>query len=96
MRRHGRVHLQAGGGLGFWWFRSPAVGDARYLIDEVQVDGRLCREVQPLRELLEWLKIAEHLDTLQGHWSRHIDSPSGPLTVQVATYRITMHSWSAR
>jgi very-short-patch-repair endonuclease len=81
------AHLQAGGGLGFWWFRSPIVSDARYLIDEVQVDGRLCSEAQPLRELLEWLKIAERLDTLQGHRSRHIDAPSAPFTAQVATYR---------
>jgi hypothetical protein len=81
------AHLEAGGGFGVWWFRSQVVTDARYLIDEVRVDGRLCREAEPLRELLEWLWIAERLDTLHRHWSGHIDPPAGPFTVQVASYQ---------
>jgi very-short-patch-repair endonuclease len=90
VKRHATAllaHLDTGGGFGFWWFRSQVVTDALYLINEVRVDGRLCSEPQPLRELLEWLDIAEHFNTLHMHWARYSDPPSGPLTVHVAAYR---------
>lgn len=79
-------HLEAGGKLGFGPFRSKVVKEAKYLIREVRVNGNSCDNPQSLRNLIEWIKIADHLDLLGKHWSICTDPPSGPFDTQVAEY----------
>jgi len=79
-------HLEAGGKLGFGPFRSKVVKEAKYLIREVRVNGNSCDNPQSLRNLIEWIEIADHLDLLGKHWSICTDPPSGPFDTQVAEY----------
>jgi very-short-patch-repair endonuclease len=79
-------HLEGGGKLGFWRFRPDAVKEGIYLIKDVRVDGALCDTQQPLRYLLEWIEIADHLDVLRECWAPHTKVPSSSFAAQVAGY----------
>jgi very-short-patch-repair endonuclease len=80
-------HLEAGGGLGFGPFRPKLVKEGIYLIKRVRVDGHLCNKKEALRNLIEWIEIADHLNALRVHWSRCIEPHSGPFSEQFAEYQ---------
>jgi very-short-patch-repair endonuclease len=80
-------HLEAGGRLGFGPFRPKVVKDGIYLIKQVRVDGQLCDKQKPLRNLLEWIEIADHLNALRVHWSKCIGPRAGHFSEQVAEYQ---------
>jgi very-short-patch-repair endonuclease len=80
-------HLEVGGGLGFGPFRPKVVKEGIYLIKRVRVDGQLCNKQGPLRNLLEWIEIADRLNVLRVHWSRWTQPRSGPFIEQVAEYQ---------
>jgi very-short-patch-repair endonuclease len=48
---------------------------------------RLCDNKESLKELLEWIDVADRLDILSKHWSSHTTPPSGSFFAQVAEYR---------
>lgn len=79
-------HMETGGRLGFGPFRPTSVKNAIYLVKQVRVDGHLCNKPQPLRDLLEWIEIADRLEALRTHWSLFIAPSSGSFAAQVAEY----------
>jgi very-short-patch-repair endonuclease len=79
-------HLEAGGRLGFGPFRPKVVKEGMYLIKQVRVDGQLCNKQGPLRNLLEWIEIADQINVLRVHWSRCVEPRPGPFSEQVAEY----------
>jgi very-short-patch-repair endonuclease len=80
-------HLEAGGKLGFGPFRPKVVKEGMYLIKQVRVDGQLCNKQEPLRNLLEWIEIADQINVLRVHWSRCVEPRPGPFSEQVAEYQ---------
>lgn len=80
-------HLESGGGLGFGPFRPKVVKDGIYLIKQVRVDGQLCDKQKPLRHLLEWIEIGDHINSLRLHWTKCIGPRTGSFAEQVAEYQ---------
>jgi len=79
-------HMEGGGKIGSWLFRPKVVKESRYLVKEVRVAGILCATQQPLRDLLEWIEIADHLDVLRECWASHTEVPTSSFAAQVAEY----------
>ncbi|MEO5960824.1 MAG: AAA domain-containing protein, partial [Opitutaceae bacterium] len=50
-------HMERGGWLGFWVFRTRVVRQALYIIRDVRVNGRRCEQVALVRELVEHLTV---------------------------------------
>jgi very-short-patch-repair endonuclease len=79
-------HLEDGGKLGFGPLRPKVVKNGKYLLKATRVDGQLCDNPDSLRNLLEWIDIADRLDALSAHWAVHTDQPTGSFSAQVAEY----------
>lgn len=79
-------HMEGGGKLGSWLFRPKVVKESRYLVKDVRVTGILCDTQQPLRDLLEWIEAADHLDVLRECWAPHTEVPTSSFAAQVAEY----------
>ena len=77
-------HLSKGGGLGFLFFRSAVVRQARYITEQVRVNGRVCATTETLAELIEHLDLEMHVEMLWGYWAGITDRIAGPLPRQVA------------
>lgn len=80
-------HLKTGGKLGVGFFRPKVVRECIYLIKEVLLDGHRCNSPEQLRNLLEWIEVADSLNALRTHWSAHTKPFTGPFSAQVASYR---------
>ena len=80
-------HLEAGGKIGWGPFRHKVVKEGLCLVKEVYVNGKLCNEVQALKELLDWIEVTDCLEALKDHWSQHTESPAGTGVLQAAAYQ---------
>ncbi len=82
-----RVHLDGGKALGFFApLRAIAVKRAWYLVTDVRVEGRPCKTVDALEQLLQWLEFARRLDSLAELWSPNTTRPEGSYACQLAAY----------
>lgn len=82
-----KSHLESGKYLGFWMFRSRVVKRCLYLIRDIQVDDKLCNNVENLQRLLAWLEISTRLQTLSDLWKDIATPPEGSAAIQCSTYR---------
>jgi signal recognition particle GTPase len=82
-----RVHLQAGGKLGFWIFRAQVVKDALYIIQSVTVNGKPCRDIRTLNQLAAWVDISTRIVALGDLWKGITTPPTGDPVLQCSTYR---------
>ena len=83
-----KAHLGSGKGLGFVGpFRTKVVKEARYLIKTVRIEGELCRSVDTLQKLLDWLNYERRLGELADLWRMYTSPPEGDYAVRIAAYK---------
>jgi len=82
-----KAHLDAGGHRGFLMFRAEAVRQAMYLIQQVKVDGELCRTAEPLAKLIDYLGVCLQLEGLREQWCgvRRREADELPLNQEIAS-----------
>ena len=80
-------HLLHEGRVGIGPFRPRVVRESLYLMKLVLIDGSPCDTMSNLQTLLDYIEVADRLDTLAKHWSQHTDIPrKAPLSIQLAEY----------
>jgi len=79
-------HLKNGGRLGAWIFRSNTVKEGIYLIKEVRFDGQLCKNLDALQRLAEWIDVENHFSNLKRHWQIHTIVPDSMYSIRKAEY----------
>ena len=65
-------HLQSGGKLGFWIFRTGTIKKTYPTIKNVTIDGKRVDNLESLKKLHEWSKVAECFLILRELWIKHI------------------------
>jgi very-short-patch-repair endonuclease len=80
-------HLEIGKGLGFGPIRPEPVKRAKYLLENVTVDGRRCDQPDVLRHLLSHIDTSIRLEELDRYWNPHTKPPVGTAQAQVAGYK---------
>lgn len=76
-------HLKAGGSLGWGPFRKDVVKRALYIVNEVRVNGRACKALQVLEELLLRLEVESTINLLWDAWRGVGERSAGPILRQV-------------
>ncbi|MBO0682407.1 MAG: AAA family ATPase, partial [Candidatus Dormibacteraeota bacterium] len=79
-------HLRQGQGWGRGPFQAPVVKRARYLADQVRVDGLSCRDLGVLERLVRWLEVQAALDRLDAEWSSIAEVSAGSPSARAARY----------
>lgn len=77
-------HLAAGKKLGWWVFRPSIYKKISYLLTEVQVNGRLCDNVQCLTSIISYIDAQTRISKLIDAWKNKISITTGTLFNQVA------------
>lgn len=77
-------HLKSGGSLGWGPFRKDIVKRALYLTIEVRVNGRACKTVEVLHQLLQRLEVEYTLNLAWDAWGGLAERVTGPLPRQVS------------
>ncbi|HEY7199142.1 MAG TPA: AAA domain-containing protein [Candidatus Dormibacteraeota bacterium] len=81
-----REHLQRGGGLGVGPIRPEPVRRARYLVDQVRVNGAPCRDVAALARLMAWAYVHDRLARLDAMWAPYRQAAGGGAALRCAEY----------
>lgn len=75
-------HIESGGRL-FWPFYPR---EARYLIKDVRVNGRLCSNIESLKNLLIYINVVDRFERLEANWKHCIDPPISQFSLRKAEY----------
>ncbi len=82
------ARLERGGSVGLLArLVVPSVRRARYVMDEVRVDGRACDRPETLRPLLESLEVEARMRRLDAYVSDLVRTGTGPLRLRFASLR---------
>ena len=79
-------HLKTGKGFGWGPFQPSAVRKGRYLLRNIYVDGQLCKNIDSLKKLINWLDINKALIALNRHWGV-LEKVAGPFSAQILQYK---------
>ena len=88
-----KQHIVRGGKLGFWKLRPQAVKNGLYIIREITVEGRQCRDPEMIQRLIDWLNLQESLHKLEEQWLPIVGSYNYlPLNQRIRAYeQCTVH-----
>lgn len=79
-----RSHLALGGSLGWGVFRPQVVKELLYLVNQVKVNGHLCRTAEEFTTLHEVLRVRAEIEKIWQLWSTRCEQIEGPLELQLA------------
>lgn len=79
-------HFMSGGGLGFGPFKSKVVRNASYIISNVKVNGRECKNAEATNLLIKWIDVSEGLRKQRGLWAELGEKIVGSSSMQLGEF----------
>lgn len=82
------AHFQKGKKLGLLDKTfNKTVKEAKYLYEEIRVNGSLCDNETSLSQLIEWVEMEQEFKILQKHWEKYTDPLSGTFVQMLEDYK---------
>ena len=79
-----KSHFETGGGKGFWFLKPKTIREHGTLIRSVKVNGRDCKELETVQELIDYLTVEQGLEYIWSLWAGKVQHKNGPFPFQVA------------
>lgn len=80
-----KSYLLNGGKIGWGPFKSKLVKSLQYLIKEVKLNGRLCKDLKSILDLIDILNVQIEIENGWKSWSGKADRVRGPYSIQYKT-----------
>jgi len=80
-----KSYLLNGGKIGWGPFKSKLVKSLKYLIKEVKINGRLCKDLKSITDLIDILNVQIEIESGWKSWSGKADRVRGPYSIQYKT-----------
>lgn len=89
-----KEHMLNGGKLGWGPFRPKVVKSVLYIIKNVKLNDRLCKELDQVSLLVDVLRVQTELDRGWDFWADRIDRTTGPFSLQFREFESLTKSLS--
>lgn len=83
-----KEHMENGGKLGWWLFRSKPVKERLYVIKTVKIGGRPCSTVEHFSSLADALHVRIECEKAWGFWKGRSEKVEGPHALQLTALKV--------
>jgi hypothetical protein len=87
-----KTHMERGGRLGWWIFRSSVVRERFYLCRSVKVNGHVCDSIEQLTSLIGLLNVHLEIEKTWRAWEGYAERPNGSYGLQLRALDSLRHA----